>query len=180
MKKLLFIAMLAATNVQAQQYRKFLVAVQLGLPNSHGFISSFTLEPGYRLSDKMQIGFRMETQNMMPYTGSNSMPVSSMGLNAHYYLYKHAFVGAGVGLFNPSNNFIMNSTENQNQRNGVGLYPRLGYDLGHFRLMVEYNFVQPMKDYISYPMPGYVGHFENVNKSYLSLKVGFFIGGGRK
>lgn len=179
-KLILFAILLAATNVHAQQFRKFLLAAQLGLPDGHGIISSFALEPGYRLSDRVQVGFRMETQNMMPFTGASSNPVNSMGINAHYYFYKRSFFGAGVGLFNPSNNFIMSSTESQNQRNGIGFYPRVGIDLGHFRLMAECNFVQPMKDYISYPMPGFVGHYENVNKNYLSLKIGFFLGGGRK
>jgi len=181
MRKLLFIALvLAMTNVQAQQYRKFLFAVQFGLPDDQSFpIGSFAMEPGYRLHDRVQLGFRMEAQTIFSSYGGNNNPVSSMGINAHYYFFKRAFVGVGLGIFNPSNNFIMSNTDTYNQRNGIGFYPRVGWDLGHFRLMAEYNFVQPMKDYIFYPNAGMMGHYEMVNKNYLSVKIGFFIGGGR-
>jgi hypothetical protein len=78
----------------------------------------------------------------------------------------------------------MSNTDTQNQRNGLGVYPRVGIDFGHARVMLEYNFIQKMNDYISPDfnpmMPNAQGHYETINKSYLSLKIGFFIGGGRK
>jgi hypothetical protein len=58
----------------------------------------------------------------------------------------------------------------------------VGVDLGHFRLIVEYNFVGNMTDYVfSYRgSPAPTGQFESINKNYLNLKIGFFFGGGKK
>ncbi len=43
----------------------------------------------------------------------------------------------------------MSNTETQSQRNGLGIYPRIGLEFGHARLMLEYNFIQNMNDYVS-------------------------------
>jgi outer membrane protein X len=183
-KTLLILILFVYVSASAQQYRKFLFAIDLGGPNSKSYfpINSFTMEPSYRVNDKVLVGFRIEATGIVSMTGANNSFLGSMGLNAHYYLNQSSarpFLGIGIGLYNPSNNFIMNSTDNLNQRNGLGLYPRAGLEIGHFRVMMEYNFIQTMKDYISYdlPMPG---HYENINKSYFSLKVGIFVRGGKK
>ncbi len=185
MKKILLISIvLLSISASAQQYRKFLFAIDVGILNKKSFpISSFTLEPGYRISDKMLIGFRIEATGFISSMGSTNQSLGSMGINAHYYLKQsrvRPFAGLGIGLYNPSNNFIMNSTDNLNQRNGLGFYPRIGMEAGHFRVMMEYNLIQPMKDYISYDIPTTSGHYENINKSYFSIKIGVFLGGGKK
>jgi hypothetical protein len=129
----------------------------------------------------------MEQIGFVSTTGSNNASLGSMGINGHYYFNMTSlrpFCGLGIGVYNPSNNFVMNNTETQSQRNGFGVYPRIGLEFGHIRLMLEYNFIQNMNDYISPDfnpiMTGAQGHYETVNKSYLSLKIGFFVGGGKK
>jgi hypothetical protein len=186
MKKIVLVAMLfVSANAGAQQYRKFFFAIDVGMPNSklkpRGL---FAMEPSYRVSDKIAVGFRMETIGIVSTIGGNEMSLSSMGINGHYYFPLpdvRPFCGLGIGLYNPSNNFIMSNTETQSQRNGVGIYPRIGLETGHVRLMLEYNFIQKMNDYIPNMngMMGMPGHYEMVDKSYLSIKFGFFIGGGK-
>jgi hypothetical protein len=185
MNKLVLIAMLfVSASTSAQQYRKFLFAFDIGYPKSQfGPIGSFSMEPGYRVTDKILIGYRMETIGFVSMIGANNISLSSMGINGQYYYSLSSvrpFFGMGIGLFNPSNNFIMSNTETQNQRNGLGIYPRIGLGVGHIRFMAEYNFIQKMSDYIPSHMIGTQGHYEQVNKSYLSFKIGFFFGGGRK
>jgi len=176
--------LLISVSAVAQHYRKFLFAIDVGMPNSKlKPIGLLTMEPSYRVSDRIAVGFRMEQIGFVSMIGSNNSSLGSMGINGHYYFVMttlRPFCGLGIGLYNPSNNFIMSNTETQNQRNGLGIYPRIGLELGHARLMLEYNFIQKMNDYISYDSPGIPGHYETVNKSYFSLKIGFFIGGGKK
>jgi hypothetical protein len=187
MKKLLLAAMLFSTvGATAQQYRRFLFALDLGYPisnlNPKGLVS---MEPAYRLNDKILIGFRMETIGIgrIPNGSTTGDPyLNSMGLNGQYYFSFNSmrlFCGAGLGLYNP---FIMNRTINH--LSGLGVYPRIGIDFGHARVLIEYNFIQKMNHLIVTdfnPMiPTANWHYEIVNKSYLSLKIGFFIGGGRK
>jgi len=45
-----------------------------------------------------------------------------------------------------------------------GFAPRAGFELGHFRTALEYNIA---------------GKTGSINNNYLSIKLGFFIGGGR-
>lgn len=189
MKQIVLVAtLLLAINAEAQQYRKLLFAFNIGLYasdlNSRGL---FAMEPAYRLNDKILIGFRTEVIGFVSMMGSSNSSLGSMGLNGQYYFNttsSRLFCGLGVGLYNPSNNFIMSNTDARNQRDGFGIYPRLGFDFGHGRLMLEYNLIQKMNNYISPGINAIIngaqGHYEMVNPSYLSLKIGFFIGGGKK
>jgi hypothetical protein len=180
---LLAILISISANANAQQYRKFFFAIDIGSPNSKlKPRGSFTMEPSYRINDKLTVGLRMEQIGFLSGIGGDDVSLGSMGINAHYYFSPQSmrpFCGIGVGLYNPSNNFIMSSTDDRNQRNGFGVYPRAGLEFGHMRLMLEYNFIQKMTDYISFDVPGN-GHYETVDKSYLSLKIGLLIGGGKK
>jgi hypothetical protein len=178
MKKVVLVAilLLAVSSAKAQQYRKFLFAFDTGYPvgNSNP-IAMFAIEPAYRINDKILVGLRIEPIAFNYYkTGYNS-PLRSMGLNGQYYFKltsMRLFSGVGMGLYNPISN-----AETKNQRNGFAVYPRVGLDFGHARVMIEYNLIQKMNNYIP---DTYSGHYETVNLSYLSLKIGLFIGGGKK
>ncbi len=185
MNKLLLVPFLfASTYASAQQYRKFLFAIDVGVPmGKAGSVGSFTLEPSYRLNDKTLIGFRMEQIGIISMIGANSSSLGSMGINYQRYASLSTgrfFYGGGIGLYNPSDNFIMSNTDKLNQRNGFGIYPRIGWEFGHLRLMAEYNFIEKMNYFLSYNSIGSIGHYELVDKSYLALKLGIFIGGGKR
>lgn len=187
MKTLLAFSLLTMSLVaNGQNYRKVFFAMDFGIPSAtnHGGVGSLTLEPSYRINDKMAVGFRIEQRGFLSMLGGGAMPLASLGLSYQYYLPTRArvFIGGGFAVFNPTNSFLVGNTDTMNERNRWGFFPRIGFDFDHFRLMAEYNFVGNMTDYVtSYrgsPMP--TGQFESINKNYLNLKFGFFIGGGRK
>ena len=186
MKKLLVFVFLAISLVaNGQNYRKVFFAIDLGAPlGKNSGIGSISLEPSYRINDKMSAGFRIEHNGILSMTGGSNPFLGSLGVSYQYYLpFKpRVFVGGGIAIFNPSNNFILSSTDTMNERDRLGFFPRVGVDLGHFRIMVEYNFVGNMTDYVStYGNAGVPGGFyQSVNKNYFNLKFGFFVGGGRK
>jgi hypothetical protein len=80
------------------------------------------------------------------------------------------FVGLGLGLFSlasvSSDNIELVAAETK-----FGFYPRIGFDLGHFNLNVEYNFI---------PATEIDGTDVKVQNSYTGIKLGFFLFGGRK
>lgn len=188
MKKLLVLICLALPfTAIGQNYRKVFFAIDLGMPMAkQNLLGSFTLEPNFRINDKMSVGLRLEQRLFLSASlgGKTDTSTGSIGLSYQYYLPvpKRIFVGGGMAVFNPTNNFLMSNSDTQNERNRWGFFPRIGIDLGHFRLVAEYNFVGNMTEYFSTfgnnGIPG--GFYESVNKSYFSLKLGFFIGGGRK
>jgi hypothetical protein len=186
MKKLLVLILLAMPLLaNGQNYRKVFFAMDLGVPlGKNSGIGSISLEPSYRINDKMCAGFRIEHNGLVSMTGGSNPFVASLGVSYQYYLPSKSriFVGGGLAVFNPTNNFLVGNTDTMNERNRLGFFPRVGVDFGHLRLMAEYNFVGSMTDYVlAYRGVGApTGQFESINKNYLNLKIGFFIGGGRK
>lgn len=74
------------------------------------------------------------------------------------------FIGAGAGVYtyaNVSSEDDISSTDDIPKTSNFGAMVRGGFEYGHLRLGVEYNFV---KD----------------KSGYLGLKLGVVIGGGRK
>ncbi|MFM7485761.1 MAG: hypothetical protein ACKO13_02460 [Cytophagales bacterium] len=186
MKKLLvLILLMMPLFANGQNYRKVFFAMDLGVPlGKNSGIGSISLEPSYRINDKMCAGFRIEHNGFVSMAGGSNPFVASLGVSYQYYLpvkYR-VFVGGGLAVFNPSNIFLAGNTDTMNERNRFGFFPRVGVDFGHLRLMAEYTFVGSMTDYVlAYRGAGApTGQFESINKSYLNLKIGFFIGGGRK
>jgi hypothetical protein len=184
--KALIVLILLLTQFAAngQSYRKAFFALDFGVPmGSKAGIGSISLEPSFRINDRIAAGIRIEVRGLFAI-GGNNVPLASIGTSCQYYLPVNSriFVGSGIAIFNPSNNFIVSSTDTMNERNRLGFFPRAGVDLGHFRVMVEYNFVGNMTDYVSTfgnaGVPG--GFYQSVNKNYFNLKFGFFVGGGRK
>ena len=47
-----------------------------------------------------------------------------------------------------------------------GLAPRVGFEVGHFRMGLEYNLI--------------TGQPKDFNRNYFTTKVGFFFGGGKR
>lgn len=186
MKKILLLILLCTSLTGlSQNYRKVFLALDLGIPlGKNSGIGSISLEPGYRINDKMSVGFRIEHNGLASMGGSNNPYVASIGLSYQYYLpiKSRFFVGGGLALFNPNNNFLVSNTDTKNERNRLGFFPRVGLELGHFRIMAEYNFVGNMTDYINTSgntgIPG--GYFKSIDKNYFNFKIGFFVGGGKR
>ena len=76
------------------------------------------------------------------------------------------FAGFGAGLYRLA--AVSFDTDMEEGEIGVdskfGFAPRAGFEYGHFRTALEYNFA---------------GKTGSINNNYIGIKMGFFIGGGR-
>ena len=191
MKKLsviFFLSFVVVSVVSAQDYKKFKVLLAPGyaLPggdNATGGVL-FTLEPAYRIKDNLSVGLRMETAVVIagglaaaPGASVSASALVSYTLNGQYYFGKgdskfRPFAGAGFGMFTVASATItvvgavagippvVTPAETK-----FGFYPRVGFDLGHFSMSIDYNLV---------PATG------TVTNNYLGIRLGAFFGGGKK
>lgn len=175
--------MLAFQLAAQSEYRSFKmdVGVLLGEVTEHnvGLVAPY-IEPKYNINNHLTVGMRVEytfysKENFIDYDPSNPYwsDFDADGWNfstvimGDYYFNDHflrPFVGIGAGIFymySAKENSYLNFNENSLS---FGYVPRAGFNVGQFRLSCEYNFILS----------------EKVNLNYVSLKVGYEIGGGKK
>jgi len=130
--------------------------------------ATFTLQPHYRLSDDFAIGLRIEGAGLGYENEFGKTKVSlleSYCATGEYYLAKDGFrpfVGAGLGFFDQSS--LAASNGNAALVNGAtnfGLFPEVGFEVGHFRMSADYDIA-------------------GSGNNYLAFKIGAFFGGGKK
>lgn len=177
MKKTLAIILLAlsvSTVTYAQEYKPFQLYFGLGYaaPADGGGGVILDLEPSYRINDQLAVGLRLESAAMAKNIGGIEASVSAVGsytLNARYYLGDSNFrpyVGAGLGIYSLGTIEVdvLGSSASLDAGSKFGFYPRIGFDFGHFNMNLDYNIV-PKK--------------EEVKNSYLGIRLGFFLFGGK-
>ena len=186
MKKLLFVISLfaACTAAQAQStmYKpvKVDLALGYGFGNAKGIVLS--LEPKYNIKDQIAVGLRMEgaiLAGMDVEDGGADADVSISAISSYlvtgdYYLSNNSFrplVGLGTGIYSMGSVGVSTSDDNLEDAtvdvgNRFGLAPRVGFEVGHFRMGLEYNLI--------------TGQPENFNRNYFTTKIGFFFGGGKR
>jgi len=145
------------------------------------------LEPTYRASDMVSLGFKLESaiiaRSVSSINNNNDVKGDatanlSYTLNAQFY-FSHEnvrpFIGAGGGAYSLAST-TFNTSSNGNDINSnvagqtvFGFYPRVGLDAGHFNLTIDYNFI---------PKSSVAGGGEITN-NYLSIRAGVSIGGGK-
>lgn len=141
-------------------------------------------EPSYRIRNDIAIGFRLELISNSTYKAT------SQGFTGQYYFSNRNFRPfAGVGLslfqsrFSESDYSTYYKYYSSNEQVAIGIYPRIGFDAGHFSCTIDWNFISPARATINnqYILTGVNQSYEGqINSSYLSIKGGVFIGGGRK
>ena len=179
---MLLIVLTTAAAV-AQEYKAFRVGIGLGYANASGKGAKggvlWALEPGYRVNDQILANLRIEGAVIgRGYADetSASVDVAALGsysLNGQYYFNNNNFrpyVGAGFGLFSLASASVSAGTTGGSSTvvaaaNKIGFYPRVGFDVGHFTLNIDYNIVPET---------------EGIKNSYLGIRIGGFFGGGRK
>ncbi len=186
MKKVLLSLVLfcAFIGANAQDFKPFKLGLGLGyaVPSGEGAKGGVLLylEPAYRVNDQIAVGLRVESALMARGSsdalGNGEFTVSgntSYTVNGQYYFSNgtfRPFVGLGLGLFGlasvSSDNVELAAAETK-----FGFYPRVGFDLGHFSLNLEYNII---------PATEIDGSDTKVQNSYAGIKLGFFLFGGRK
>ena len=157
-------------------FKKFKVDVSLGyaVPQESGGSGTsagalFAVEPKYAVMDELSVGLRIEAAVManIDADGENGTAKANASYLAtgDYYFSNNKFrpfLGAGPGIYT----YAKVSTEDENIDNipvnsKFGFMARGGFEYGHLRLGVEYNFVAD-------------------KAGYLGIKLGAVIGGGRK
>lgn len=187
--------MLVALSAAAQEYKPFKVNLSVGYAKpinggvSGGFL--FAVEPKYGISDHVDIGLRLESAlvargiQINGNTTTSDLGAYSSALITGNYLFGTSnvrpFLGVGVGVYSiaaAGTVIIDNSGQNPQTVNFVsdtkfGGMVRAGIKAGHFVAAVEYNAAPTTDNTIG------TARVSSEN-SYLGIKVGFDIGGGRR
>jgi hypothetical protein len=181
--------LLTAAAVLGQDFKKFRVGVGGGYahPGGEGAKGGvlFYVEPGYRVNDMIIANLRMEFAGMVRGAGSatsGELDVATTGsytVNGQYYFSNEnfrPFVGAGFGIYKLASGSVAfdnsgstTTTVNVSAESKIGFYPRIGFDMRHFTVSIDYNIISPTE----------AGTYE-IKNSYLGVRIGGFFGGGRK
>ncbi len=159
-------------------FKKFKVDVSLGYASPQTSTISggtkagvlFAVEPKYAVMDELSVGLRMEGAVMANISkdgeNGNAKANYSYLATGDYYFSNKRFrpfggIGAGIFTFASLDASSAGSIDNIPISSKFGFMARTGFEYGHLRLGVEYNFVGD-------------------KSGYLGLKIGAVIGGGRK
>jgi outer membrane protein X len=191
----LILLMAFAANAQYDQemfriYKPFRVGIGVGYAvpgageGAGGGLLMY-LEPGYRITDQVLVGLRLDGAFMVRGVqgvsnrdvSGDASSVASYSLNAQYYFNNERvrpFIGAGFGLFSLTAVKFNTAAgapgaDEVGAETRFGFYPRIGIDAGHFTLSLDYNVVPPT----DVPDGG------EVKNNFLGIRVGASIGGGR-
>ena len=189
MKRFLLAALAAgvvqAAAAQETVFKPFKVDLALGYAIPGGSSTGtkagviLAVEPKYALNDNIALGLRMETAVLVrlernasgQFTNDGDVKASGSYLATGDYYFNTSsfrpFVGAGVGIFrNASAEITSNTTTAPEPATSTtfGFMPRAGFETGHFRTALEYNFA---------------GESGGLSNNYFGIKMGFFFGGGR-
>jgi outer membrane protein W len=172
-------------DTSSRVFKKFKVDISVGYASPSSSSSSsqgskfnggalFAIEPKFAVIDPLAIGVRVEAAVIAHIYNNNNNSNNSNGkanlsylLTADYYFTKSSFrpfIGAGGGIYSTAtidSNVVNSNSSSVPYTSQFGFMARAGFELGHLRIGAEYNFVSN-------------------NASYLGLKIGVCIGGGRK
>lgn len=201
MKKLTFsillLASVAIAKAQSESpFKPFKVDVSVGyaIPGGEGAKGGviFVVEPKYEVIPNLSAGLRMEAAVMargsVDASGNTAeVDVKAAGsylLTGDYYFSQNTFrpfAGAGLGIYSlaaasANSNGVSSSVSASSK---FGEMVRVGFELSHFRVGVEYNIVPSTKIETINASTGAKTTYTTKN-GYLGIKAGFCIGGGRK
>jgi outer membrane protein W len=192
------LSMLVVLCVDAQkrvQFKQFKVDLSLGYAMPQGSGSKggalLAVEPKYEILDQLSVGMRIEIAAMArgyeTASGSTSsdLEVKASGsylLTGDYYITDNysfrPFAGAGLGSYSLAAGSTANGGSVSSEvESKFGQMIRVGFEAGHFRLGIEYNFVPDTE--LTY-FSGSSNIKSTSKNSYLGIKLGVVFGGGRK
>jgi hypothetical protein len=189
---LLLFVLISAVAVNAQEFKKFQLYTGLGyaMPGGEGAGGGFLwdVEPAYRVSDELAVGLRIEgalivrglSEASDTYSGDIA-GISSYTLNGRYYFSNEKFrpyAGLGVGMYSLAAVSFSTTGGGSASESKIGFYPRVGFDLGHFNVNIDYNIVGTT-EVNGFDSSGNPKTFD-VKNSYLGIRIGAFFFGGRK
>ncbi|HEY4148033.1 MAG TPA: hypothetical protein VGM41_03855 [Chitinophagaceae bacterium] len=204
MKKGLFLiaGLMSILATQAQigggDYKPFKVDVAFGaaIPSGSGSKGGvlFAIEPKYAVMPMLSVGLRIEgavvargfVSSDGQYASGSASAAASYLVTGDYYIPTgtpfRPFGGVGVGVYDIASASVDESSSSSSASYGasskVGGLVRAGFEIGHFRLGLEYNLVGKT-DITSVDGLGNSSTVSSKN-SYMGVKIGFFIGGGKQ
>jgi len=175
-------------------FNPFKVDISLGgaIPQGSGSKGGVLLafEPKYAIVDQFWIGLRIETAIMArafvnsdgTYSSANVSGSGSYVATGDYYFTTNSFrpfVGIGGGIYSLASASVDNNGNSSAIASTVkpGGMIRAGFELGHFRMGIEYNFIGNSTAMTTDPYGNSVT--ATSKNSYLGIKLGFCIGGRR-
>ncbi|MDF2190693.1 hypothetical protein [Paraflavitalea sp. CAU 1676] len=194
---LLLLAIVAIGNAQLQSpFKPFKVDLSLGyaIPGGTGAKGGvlFALEPKYEVIPNLSVGLRMEGAVMARGTvdadgNAADVDVKAAGsylLTGDYYFTQNTvrpFAGLGLGIYSLA--AASANTNGTTAAGGAGSkfgeMVRVGVELSHFRIGLEYNIVPSTKLETIDPTSEGKSTYTTKN-GYLGIKLGFCIGGGKR
>ena len=159
-----------SSNAQTLDFKPFKVDMLVGIGASKDVINSlFSVEPKYNLINNFCLGLKWENAPMYStkkdgttLTFGPNGTINSIVLTGEFYAWHdirlRPFVGAGSGLYFAN----FNVEKNSDVTSKLGFMIRGGLQIGHFRIVVENNFI---------PEDAY-------KLNYFTLKFGATFGGG--
>lgn len=172
----------------AQEYKPFKLGLGLGYakPGDGGGGILFDFEPAYRINDAIAVGLRIESAVMAKVSPDGSEAKASGNvsytLNGQYYLGNskvRPYVGLGFGIFSLAS--VASETAGSSEiaaGSEFGFYPRIGLDIGHFNINLDYNIISATEAaaFDANANPTTV----DIKNSYLGIRLGAFIFGGKR
>ncbi|MCA6370670.1 MAG: outer membrane beta-barrel protein [Cytophagales bacterium] len=167
----------------SQNYKKLRIGIGAGYATAYGNASNggqiITVEPSLRINDSFSIGLRLEsafiTRGFLtpipPETTVDVNPTNSYGLNCQYYFSRGSFrpfIGTGFGIYSLAE-VRTSRIGDVKAESKFGFYPRVGFDLNHFTIALDYNILTPS-----------TASNGDVNNNHFDMRVVFYFGGGRK
>ncbi len=184
MKKLFFIAaaiLMFSAVTFGQSYKPFKVGLGAlyAIPTGDGAGGGvgFYLEPKYNLNDKFDMGLLIESALLASDVDGASASISgvtSYSLTGDYMMGSgktRPFVGLGLGIYSLGSVDwdVAGQTGSVDFGSKFGFSPRVGINLSHFQLQLQYHIIT-----------GQSSDIIKVSKNYLAIKIGVEFGGGLK
>jgi outer membrane protein W len=173
MKQLILIGFVCVLGyaLQAQQLAKFRAGMEGGtiVYSKNAFGLLWSIEPKYNFRDNMNIGVKVENAWLSRHKSHNVNLVSAFATYDYYYNPKRnlfsPFIGVGAGYYFCEADVWGISSKYNNPT----CFARIGFEFWKFRTSLTYNLIRKPSETIR----------ENKNNDYLSLTIGFYLGGGK-
>ncbi|MGB3800912.1 MAG: hypothetical protein WA952_13940 [Lewinella sp.] len=153
---LLVFILSGAATAQSNNYRMFewdLLRIGYAIPGGERFAGGLALgtEVRYNATDNISVGFRPEVAVYTSNLENDVIDVGAAGsyvLTGDYYLRSEGgfrpFGGLGIGSFGGASVTVETSDDTIDEDDveagqAFGIVPRVGLELGHFRVSLEYN-----------------------------------------
>jgi outer membrane protein X len=194
---ILFSTITLSTNGQdAVHLKPFKVDLSIGyaIPGGEGVKGGIilALEPKYAVIPNLAVGLRMEGAIIAKFSGydedGNAMDTkvkaagSYLATGDYYFTNNYAlrpFAGAGAGIFSIAGIEVNSTSGKVSGGSEFGGMLRAGIEAGHFRIGLEYNMV-PKTTFEGYDSDGNYRTGLTSSNSYIGIKIGACIGGGKK